>query len=495
MQLDWVRGFHKSAYEKQQAQRWTIIASLCLAVAMALTLGVMTWGFYNDLAQMRLTLLQSEISRVRSHAIRTVAVVQDELLQAEARNPGSQNPTDGLSNNPFLRKHWKRTLMTDPSRVYSAIVGLSGRIVAHSDPAQEGQQIEATWYDRAVMEAGDDVVETQVPTLTKGRRAYVVHVPISFGEQVVASYHSSLSVDWLEQSLQEKSQSARWKWAWLFMLIVAVEFGAGFSLFYISRRIAVLNESVKLSRSRRFAEMGQLMAGMVHEIRNPLNAMRLNLHVLNRSRERYAQPFESKDDRVREVDDELLIRETNGEIQRVEGLLRVLLGYARPDIPRNEDLDVRQEIEATLAFLKVLMERAEILVRACFPEIPPHIQMDRDRFRQIMLNLLVNSREAMDLGGTIDIRVTEVSSMVEITVADDGPGIPAAARERVFDPFYSTKETGTGLGLAIVRRYVEEAGGDISVQSQELRGTVFVLRLPVAIPVTNEDISHRLSSS
>src|SRR6185369_15923223 len=443
----------KSLHERQQAQRWMIIATFCLLGTMALTMGVMTWGVYHDQTQIRLTMLQADTSRVRSHCTRTVLHVQDELATAIKNIPGA-TPMEALQNvlskDDFFKKNWERTTLSDSIRLYTTIVGLDGRVIVHSDPSLEGKQLEPTWYDRIVDEADDDdaVVETHAYGLTKGTRAFDVHLPIVFDQKTVADYHSAINADSFEQRLQEKLSASRWTWGWLMALILAVEIGAGVSLFAISRRVAVLNESVKLSRSRRFAEMGQLMTGIVHEIRNPLNAMRLNLHVLNRSREKQAFPSDPERDRAREVDDTQLIRETNGEIERVEGLLRVLLGYARPDIPRNEDLEVRSEIEATLAFLKLLMERAEILVRARFPDAAVYIHMDRDRFRQILLNLLGNAREAMEPGGTIDVRIGVGNGAVEISVADDGPGIPSAAMDRIFEPFYSTKETGTGLGLA-----------------------------------------------
>jgi signal transduction histidine kinase len=231
--------------------------------------------------------------------------------------------------------------------------------------------------------------------------------------------------------------------------------------------MVMLHESIKLTRARRFAELGQLMAGIVHEIRNPLNAMRLNLHVLSRRQEVETPAPEEHGE---------IIRETNYEIERVEGLLRILLGYARPDNPRNEILDVRSEVQATLTFLRPLLERAEILVKATFPEQPALVVMDRDRFRQILLNLINNAREAMDVGGCIQIQVKSLGEKVEVVVADDGPGVPFSHRERIFEPFFSTKELGTGLGLAIVRRFVEEGGGSIVCEANPAQGALFRLK-------------------
>jgi signal transduction histidine kinase len=178
------------------------------------------------------------------------------------------------------------------------------------------------------------------------------------------------------------------------------------------------------------------------------------------------------------VDQGQIIRETNQEIERVEGLMRILLGYARPDQPHNENLDIRQEVQATLTFLGPVLERSEILVRVRFPDSSTFVNIDRDRLRQIVINLVNNAKDATGAGGLVEVTIGAQQNWVELAVADDGPGVPVVDRERIFEPFYSTKEMGTGLGLAIVRRYVEDVGGTIACQANAPRGARFVIRLP-----------------
>ncbi|QDU30439.1 Sensor protein ZraS [Anatilimnocola aggregata] len=441
-------------------------ATLCFVLAVAI------WGVYHDLNQVRTTLLISEMNRLRTHALRTAGIVQDELHQKK-----SESLSD-LDDDTFLRKHWARSVLTDRSRLYAAVLDTDGRVMAHSNPAHEGRQLESAWYDRIIAEAGDDVVQTQSHALTGGQTGYSVSSPIYVNNKLIGMYHSALSKDWVEKTLIERQASTKQVWLYLLSIIGMIVGVSGFSLFFISRRLAVLNESIKLTRTRRFAELGQLMAGIVHEIRNPLNAMRLNLHVLSRR----GPQFEEGDPAGHEHSE--IIRETNYEIERVEGLLRILLGYARPDNPRNENLDVRSEVQATLTFLRPLLERADILVKATFPEQPALVVMDRDRFRQILLNLINNAREAMETGGCIQIQVKQQGDRVELLVADDGPGVPHSQRERIFEPFYSTKELGTGLGLAIVRRFVEEGGGSIACGSNQPQGAVFRLKFVAPTPTS-----------
>ncbi len=436
-------------------------AYLGVGATLCFVLGVAIWGVYHDLSQVRVTYLSVEMNRLRTHASRTAALIQDELHKEDKKS------LDELENDLFLRNHWERYVIPDRSRVYAAVVGTNNIIIKHSDKSREGKPLESVWYDRPVLEAGEDVVETHSQALAGGVPGYNVNSPIYVNNVLIGTYHSALRKDSVEKAVVDRQSPTKRIWTYLLTLIGLIVAISGGSLFFISRRMVMLHESVKLTRARRFAELGQLMAGIVHEIRNPLNAMRLNLHVLSR-RQELNEPAPEEHGEI--------IRETNYEIERVEGLLRILLGYARPDNPRNEILDVRSEVQATLMFLRPLLERAEILVKATFPEQPALVVMDRDRFRQILLNLINNAREAMDIGGCIQIQVKLLGEKVEVVVADDGPGVPSSHRERIFEPFFSTKELGTGLGLAIVRRFVEEGGGSITCESNQAQGALFRLR-------------------
>lgn len=443
-------------------------AYLGVGATLLFVLAVAIWGVYHDLNQVRTTLLVSEMNRLRTHAVRTAGLIQDELHQQDKATLAE------LEDDSFLRKHWDRVVKTDRSRLFAAVVDMNSRVIAHSDPTHEGSILETAWYDRLIPEAGDDVVETRSPALSGGVPGYSVSSPLYNNNVQIGYYYSALRKDWVDKTLVDRQRASKKVWTYLLILIGLIVTLSGVSLFSISRRMVVLHESIKLTRARRFAELGQLMAGIVHEIRNPLNAMRLNLHVLSRQQQTADGEGEINSEHAE------IIRETNYEIERVEGLLRILLGYARPDNPRIERLDVRSEVQATLTFLRPLLERAEILVKATFPDQPTLVLMDRDRFRQILLNLINNARDAMEVGGCIQIQVKPLGEKVEMIVADDGPGVSPSYRERIFDPFFSTKELGTGLGLAIVRRFVEEAGGSIVCEANQKQGALFRLKLMAA---------------
>lgn len=448
--------------------RWTAAGYFCVGVTLFIVLGLEIWGAIHDLQLVRETFMESEMGRLRSHAMRSVIRIQDELH--EFRGPVD---IQAVRANRFLRRHWE-SVEKDESHLYAAIVDTAGNVVMHTDRTREGRKLSQTWYDHLVDSAGEDVVETRDDALVNGERALDVRVPIYYENQLLGNYHNGLDYAWLEKEMKTKQAETWTLWGWIFTGTVTIVLVAGVTLYNISRKVTVLHETMKMARVRRFAELGQLMAGIVHEIRNPLNAMRLNLHVLTRCNER----LENGGGEDPSIDVRQIIAETTQEIERVEALMRILLGYARPDRPQNEILDVRQELQTTLGFLKPMLERAEVVVRARLPDEPTSIHMDRDRLRQIVLNLINNAKEATGPGGQIEIDVATLSDWVEISVTDDGPGVAPQDREKIFEPFFSTKELGTGLGLAIVRRFMDDVGGVVECRAQNPRGARFILRFP-----------------
>jgi signal transduction histidine kinase len=453
---------------------WTVAAYGCIAAAMLTALGMVIVGAEHDLDLVRLTLLHSEINRLRTHAMRSVRIIEASLSNSVAEeDPLSKRRVD---YSDALRSHWATSVFKDDSRDYSAVINSGGRIVLHSHHDREGNLLGPTWYNQVVVEAGPDVVDTANKELTGGSRCYDVEVPISLGSVRVGTYHTGLSRAWLESELQVKQRQTWLRWSGIVAFMVAVVLAAGVSQFYITRRLVMYREAAKLARGRRFSEIGQLMAGIAHEIRNPLNAMRLNLHVLSRSHER-AAALQPPNPDLGDIDSATVVRETNEEIERIEGLIRVLLGYARPDRSEAEILDLVHESRSILSFLQLSLERAEVVLRLQLPSLPVTVIIDRERLRQVLLNLVNNAKEAIGPGGTIDIEVRGGPKVAEIVVADNGPGVPASSRERIFELLYTTKQLGTGLGLALVRRFVEEAGGTVVCEPNEPQGARFVIRL------------------
>lgn len=458
-------------HQDRRARTWTWLSIAAFAAFSILGLLLALWGITHDLKQLHQALLQSEIGRIRSHAIRTVANIQDEL------HKNSSQELDVLQQADYPRRNWIRTFQSDSSRPFAAVLDTSNTIKLHYDPALEGRQLPPDWFKRSYLDddALADVVLTDTPNLTNGVLAYDIQVPIIVQDQTIGTYHSGLNSAWLEELYNEKKSATLSFWIWLLLAMLTFEIAAAAAIYYTGRRVAVLQEASKVARSRRYAEIGQLMSGLVHEIRNPLNAMRLNLHVLERSER---MPRELLTEELA-LDRETMIQETQHQIDAVEGLLRILQSYMRSDVARPELLDMRKEVQATLNFVRPLLEHREMLVVARMPEQSLGILMDRDRFRQVLLNLLNNACEAMQPGGTIEIALRQEQQSAVMVISDHGEGIPAAIRERIFEPFYSTKHTGTGLGLAIVRRHLEDAGGEVHCAARANSGSEFIVRLPL----------------
>ena len=222
----------------------------------------------------------------------------------------------------------------------------------------------------------------------------------------------------------------------------------------------------------RYAEIAQLAGGLAHEIRNPLSTMSLNLDLL-------AEDFhdlETHRDRRAQQKIQTLRRET----QRLHDILENFLRYARVQELRLATADLNLLVEELDDFFEPQAMAQGIVIRTAYAPDLPRVNLDVDLFRQALLNLLINARQAMPGGGELMLRTRADGSWVVLEVTDTGVGMTDDVRDRVFDAFFTTRPGGSGLGLATTRRLVEAHGGTIAVRSEPGRGSQFVIRLPVA---------------
>jgi Amt family ammonium transporter len=230
----------------------------------------------------------------------------------------------------------------------------------------------------------------------------------------------------------------------------------------------------QLFQAEKLAALGKLSAGIAHEIRNPLTSIKILIHSL-------ADPDAS--DAAREKD----LKVIEAEIERVNKIIRQFLDFARPRPPSLEPADARGLIAETLDLAGYEIESQGVeLEREDENDLPP-VAMDREQMKQVLLNLILNALQAMPRGGKLTIQTAlrdfaregAAGRAVEIRVKDTGGGIPAEIQNRIFEPFFSTKEEGIGLGLSVAQRIVEEHGGRIRVESLEGQGTAFSVLLPL----------------
>jgi signal transduction histidine kinase len=230
-----------------------------------------------------------------------------------------------------------------------------------------------------------------------------------------------------------------------------------------SREAEVAN---RLRRAEHMASLGQLAAGLAHEIKNPLAGIRGVIELLR---------DESEDESQRDLFDQIVT-----ELDRINRTIHSLLSFARPSFPKRVPTNVRGLIEDSLRLIRPNLRKENITLEV---EVAPnvgHFRLDPTHIRHVLVNLVANAAEAIENGGSISVRVITSSDRNDLflSVTDDGPGIAASLHDKIFEPFYSTKFTGTGLGLAVVNSLVSRSGGVIDLMSEPGRGTTFFVLLP-----------------
>jgi signal transduction histidine kinase len=245
--------------------------------------------------------------------------------------------------------------------------------------------------------------------------------------------------------------------------------------------LAITNAKLvnQLLRADQLAMLGRISAGIAHEVRNPLLAIKGAAQFLQGKFEKESEESEFA---------EIIVEESN----RINQVITQFLDYARPAKPKLQPMDIRECLDRTLTLVNVELRHAKVeLVRDYAPDLP-EVLGDEKQLGQVFLNLIINAIEAMPNGGTLRIQAhqgkegneSEFTSLQGklafcfIRIKDTGTGMSTEEKTRIFEPFYTNKENGLGLGLAIVREIVSEHGGTISVESKKGMGTMFTVGLP-----------------
>jgi two-component system NtrC family sensor kinase len=223
----------------------------------------------------------------------------------------------------------------------------------------------------------------------------------------------------------------------------------------------------QLFRSEKLASLGKLAAGVAHEINNPLTGILTNSSLL-------LEDLPADDPRREDV--EVMVHETI----RCREIVKRLLDFARQTKPQKRLANINALIENIVLLVRNQTSFRNILIEKKLDDIPD-VLVDPDQIQQVFVNIILNAAEAMTKGGvlTITSATSPSGDYLVIRIADTGPGISEDVRERIFDPFYTTKEHGTGLGLSISYGIVEQHGGTISVESCLGKGSTFLIHLPV----------------
>ena len=234
--------------------------------------------------------------------------------------------------------------------------------------------------------------------------------------------------------------------------------------------VLVFDDVTPLIRTQKVAAWREVARRLAHEIKNPLTPIQLSAERIRRHLSSAPEPTHA------------LVEECTStiveEVESLKALVDEFSQFARMPAPRTVSTDIRDLLNDVLSLYQGIFPNVEI--RRTFADSTPKVSIDPEQIRRVMINLIDNAIEAMEQRGTIEIETQHdpTNNLVRIVVADDGPGIPASERDKLFLPYYSTKRRGSGLGLAIVRRIVAEHGGSIDVSDNTPRGTRFAVELP-----------------
>ena len=221
----------------------------------------------------------------------------------------------------------------------------------------------------------------------------------------------------------------------------------------------------QLRRAERLSALGEIAAGLAHEIRNPLAGVKGALEIVS-SRIAAGTP-EAEFSAI-----------ATRELQRLEGLVQEFLDYARPRPPQLRPTDLADVVRRAVSLLRPEADRAAVTLQVATVDGAARATIDPEQIQQVLVNVLLNAIHASRPGMTVTLEFGAPDGRCRVAVRDEGAGIPAEARGRIFEPFFTTKERGTGLGLAISQRIVSAHGGEITIDSREGQGTTVEILLP-----------------
>lgn len=243
------------------------------------------------------------------------------------------------------------------------------------------------------------------------------------------------------------------------------------SLLIISDITERRRREARLRRAENLASLTTLAAGVAHEIKNPLGSLGIHIQLMQRALSRDGCLDEEQAREYLEILDE--------EVARLNGIVVDFLFAVRPMNAEMKKSDVRKVLSELLHFVQYELEEDGIQISEEYPEKLPDLELDEKYLKQALLNIIKNAQAAMPDGGTLSVRLEQRDDFVTIDICDTGKGISEEDREKIFEPYFTTKEFGSGLGLTVVYKVIKEHGGDISLHSREGEGTRFTITLPL----------------
>ena len=224
----------------------------------------------------------------------------------------------------------------------------------------------------------------------------------------------------------------------------------------------------RLTLAERLSSLGELTAGVAHELRNPLAGIKINTQILSRKKD--LPEMEKK-----------LLNSTQEGIEKIQKIVDDMLHFAKPKASHFKEEEINEVVDKSLAILQTKLKKGDIVSTFEKGQDLPKVRIDIHQIQQVFINLMLNSIQAMERGGTLTIRTfSENEGGVGVEVKDTGVGIAKSHLKKIFDPFFTTKSEGTGLGLSITLKILENHGAIIDVVSEEGKGSTFSIHFPVS---------------
>jgi signal transduction histidine kinase len=430
------------------------------------------------------------------HSVSELAVTEETAYQELRRDAGVQTALE--------------TALYSDDVVYAAILDREGTVIAHSNRARVGERLPEGDDLRVLAEAS---ALAQLQAVYQTERMLEWRQPLLLGDRPIAEIRVALSTllarETLDSSLEPAALAALAALAGAIFVAVVLaqvvvrpihvirsglsrlgkgDLGATLDLkgdefkdlgdvfaSVTNQLKAAIPDSAKraqlLELSRRVTALGRLTAGVAHEVKNPLNAMTIHLELLKQklSAGTQAGAIETHVDII------------SREIRRLDDVVQGFLKFARPEELTLKPVPPGELIDEVLKTLAVEANVTGVALESAVSPDLPSIEADPGIFRQALLNLAKNAVQAMPNGGTLTMAAAPTKDgRVEIRVADTGVGIPPEHLAKIFDLYFTTKQSGTGIGLSLVYRTVQLHNGDIDVESTPGVGTTFVIKMPKA---------------
>lgn len=246
------------------------------------------------------------------------------------------------------------------------------------------------------------------------------------------------------------------------------------NLFHIEDVTEKRAKEIRLRRAESLASLTTLAAGVAHEIKNPLGAIGIHIQLIRKALQGKGR-----------VGKRTLMKHLDVVIEEVERLNKIVVDFlfaVRPMDSRLELRDLNGILLDVVKFIEVETAQGDVKLNVELAEGLPKLQLDEKYIKQAVLNLVKNALSAMPEGGVLTIRTERKGDYVRLQVADTGIGIPPEHMDKIFDPYFTTKEFGSGLGLTIVYKIVKEHQGEITVDSELNKGTTFTIKFPIPQP-------------